>query len=254
MKNTSQAQITLLRKLKQRKYRMLEGKFIMEGQRAIDQALKNGILDIEAIFINASQLDHYKGYNEKLHLMDHTHIKEFSDTETPQGILALCAIPESKSMDDIAAGSGMIVATDSIQDPGNMGTIIRSAVWYGCSALLLGTGSVDIFNQKVVRSTAGATGVLSYSSGELSELLKELSLKGWEILLLDGNTGSIPINKKKVSSKTVLVIGNEGNGLSEELTSQKYTRVLLPSHSPQMYVESLNAGVAASIAMAIVNN
>lgn len=254
MKTTSQAQITLLRKLKQRKYRNLEKRFIIEGERAIDQVIINGVLDVEAIFINPSKLDHFTGVNEKLHLMEPKYFKELSDTETPQGFLAICKIPEPKSMKEIASKSGIIVATDSIQDPGNMGTIIRSAVWYGCSALLLGSGSVDVFNPKVVRSTAGATGILPYHSGDLSETLELLSGHGWDVLLLDGNKGAVSILEHPLPKKTVFVVGNEANGISSDLKESGYKRVLLPSKSPQMYVESLNAGVALSIALAIVHN
>lgn len=253
MKNTSQSQITLIRKLRQRKHRILEGKFLIEGQRAIDQVLANGVLDVESIHINASKLDHFKGVNEKLHLVDPGTFKSLSNTETPQGVIAICTIPKPKSLSDIATGSGIVIATDAIQDPGNMGTIIRSGVWYGASAMLTGTGSVDLFNPKVVRSTAGATGIIPYSSEDLSEALKDLKKHGWDILLLDGNEGASSILDHKLSSKTVLVVGNEANGLSEKLSNANYKRILLPSKSPQMYVESLNAGVAMSIALAIVN-
>lgn len=253
MKNTSQAHITLIRKLKQRKHRMLEGKFLIEGQRAIDQILKNGVLDVESIHINASKLDHFKGVNEKLHLVDPGTFKSLSDTETPQGILAICKMPESKTIEEIAGGSGMVLACDAIQDPGNMGTIIRSGVWYGASALLLGTGSVDIYNPKVVRSTAGATGIIPSPMCELKDTLSFFKEQGWDIFLLDGNDGAVSIIEQSLNGKTVLVVGNEANGISEELKAASYKRVLLPSKSPQMYVESLNAGVAVSIALAIVN-
>jgi TrmH family RNA methyltransferase len=253
MKNTSQAHITLIRKLKQRKHRTLEGKFLIEGQLAIDQVLKNGILDVESIHINASKLDHFKGVNDKLHLVDPGTFKTLSDTETPQGVLAICKMPKSMSIEEIANGSGIIIATDSIQDPGNMGTIIRSAVWYGAKALLLGTGSVDIYNPKVVRSTAGATGIIPSNPCDLNETLDSLHEHGWEILLLDGNDGAVSILDHPLHSKTVLVVGNEANGISDHLITKNYKRVLLPTKSPQMYVESLNAGVAASIALAIVN-
>ncbi len=232
---------------------MLEGRFLIEGQRAIDQVLKNGIVDVESIHINASKLDHFKGVNEKLHLVDPGTFKSLSDTETPQGVLAICKIPESKPLAEIANGSGIIIACDAIQDPGNMGTIIRSGVWYGASALLLGTGSVDIFNPKVVRSTAGATGIIPSNSCELAETLPLFQEHGWDIFLLDGNDGAVSILDQPLNSKTILVVGNEANGLSDSLKSSKFKRVLLPSKSPQMYVESLNAGVAISIALAIVN-
>ncbi len=253
MKNTSQSHITLIRKLKQRKHRTHEGRFLVEGQRAIDQILDNGILDVESIHINASKLEHFKGANEKLHLVDPGTFKTLSDTETPQGVLAICKMPESKSIEEIANGSGIIVACDAIQDPGNMGTIIRSGVWYGTSALLLGTGSVDIYNPKVVRSTAGATGIIPSTTCDLDEALEYLQEHGWDIFLLDGNKGAISILDQPINKKTVLVVGNEANGISNALKNKNFKQVLLPTKSPQMYVESLNAGVAISIALAIVN-
>ncbi len=254
MKTASQAQITLLRKLKQRKYRTIEEKFIIEGERAIDQVIKNGIIDVEAIFVKASKLDHFTGVNEKLHLMDHRDFNELADTENPQGMLAICKIPPPISLEQLSTTNGLIIATDAIQDPGNMGTIIRSAVWYGASALISGTGSVDIYNPKVVRSTAGATGILPFVQGELPDLCNELTKSGWDILLLDANKGAISISEIPIHSKTVLIVGNEANGISKELYTANYQRVLLPTKSPQKYVESLNAGVALSIALAIVNN
>jgi TrmH family RNA methyltransferase len=253
MKSVSQAQITLLRKLKQRKHRTLEDRFVMEGQRGIEQVMQNGVVDVEAICISASKLDHFTGINEKLYLMDPGLARELSDTETPQGILAICRMPEPSPIEEIASSSGIIVATDAIQDPGNMGTIIRSAVWYGSSALLLGPGSVDIFNPKVVRSTAGATGIIPYLYCDLEESLELLAGQGWDILLLDGNKGATSILDQPLNSKTVLVVGNEANGISESLKKSTYKRVLLPSRSPQPYVESLNASVALSIALAIVH-
>jgi len=254
MKNTSQAQITLIRKLKQRKHRMLEGRFLIEGHRAIDQVLKNGVLDVEAIFINASKLDHFAGISNKHHLVDPGTFKTLSDTETPQGILAVCKMPEPTSIENIANESGVIIACDAIQDPGNMGTISRSSVWYGASALLLGTGSVDIFNPKVVRSTAGATGIIPCCNCDLVDACEVLAEHGWDIFLLDGNDGATSILDQSLNGKTVLIVGNEANGISDSLRKKNFKRVLLPSKSPQMYVESLNAGVAVSIALAIVNN
>ncbi len=254
MKTASQAQITLLRKLKQRKHRTIEQRFVLEGERAIDQVIQNGVIDVEAIFVKASKLDHFTGVNEKLHLLDHRDFNEVADTDNPQGMLAICKIPKPITLGQLSTTNGLIIATDAIQDPGNMGTIIRSAVWYGASALITGTGSVDIYNPKVVRSTAGATGILPFIQGELSEICTELTKIGWEVLLLDANPGAISISKIPIQNKTILIVGNEANGISKELTDAEYQRVILPTKSPQKYVESLNAGVAMSIALAIVNN
>ena len=254
MNTASQTQITLLRKLKQRKHRTIEQRFVLEGERAIDQVIKNGIIDVEAIFVKASKLDHFTGVNEKLHLLDHRDFNDLADTENPQGMLAICKIPQPVTLDQLSTTNGLIIATDALQDPGNMGTIIRSAVWYGASALITGTGSVDIYNPKVVRSTAGATGILPFIQGELPDLCAELTQLGWNVLLLDANKGAVSISEVPVHTKTILIVGNEANGISKELSDAGYQRVLLPTKSPQKYVESLNAGVAMSIALAIVNN
>lgn len=88
---------------------------------------------------------------------------------------------------------------------------------------------------------------------ELKDTLSFFKEQGWDIFLLDGNDGAVSIIEQSLNGKTVLVVGNEANGISEELKAASYKRVLLPSKSPQMYVESLNAGVAVSIALAIVN-
>lgn len=253
MNTASQTQLTLLRKLKQRKYRYKEQRFIVEGERAVEQVIANGQIQVEAVFIKGSKLDHFEGVDDRLFLMDAAEFAELSDTESPQGILALCVMPEPADPDTFFNTSGLIIATDALQDPGNLGTIIRTAVWYGCKGLLLGTGTVDPFNQKVVRSTAGATGILPKLQGNLSLILSQAEAVGWNILLLDGNAGATSIHQEKLKEKTILVVGNEGNGLNEELFSTNRKRIMVPGNGAQDFVESLNAAIAVSISMALLS-
>lgn len=238
-----------------RKHRIKEKKFLVEGERAVEQIITNGLIDVESIFIKPSKLDRFSpALHKKMHLLEADVLTEISDTEAPQGIIAVCAMPEESLLENISAQKGLIAAVDGIQDPGNLGTIIRTAVWYGVSALLLGSGSVDVYNPKVVRSTAGATGVLPVCSGNLDEMLSTLEQQDWQTLLLDANEGAEAIQFVKPHPKYILVAGNEANGIAPELLRPERKRVVLPSATPQQFVESLNAGVAMSIALALVHN
>ena len=253
MRPSSQAHISLIRKLKHRKYRDKEHRFLIEGKRTVLQVLNNKILHVESIHINDNQLNEFDDIKGNLFSLDSTIFDSLSNTETPQGIIAIGKIPEPVSLNKLVHSSGIIVATDALQDPGNMGTIIRSSAWYGASALLVGSGSVDIYNPKVIRSTAGATGVIPTLSCTLSETLPLFKLNGWDILLLDNNEGAQSLVNHTIKNKTVLIVGNEANGISDVLKQESFKRVFLPSKAANMQVESLNAGVALSIALAILD-
>ncbi|MFN1836208.1 TrmH family RNA methyltransferase [Balneola sp. MJW-20] len=248
MKSASNKEIKLLRKLAKKKYRDRENMFIVEGERAVEQVLDNGIIEIKGIFISEEILR--SDYPAKCKRIEHELFLELADTEQTQGILALCRKPDEPNIDQIMnQDSGMILATDAIQDPGNMGTLIRTASWYGAMCLLAGHGSVDIFNPKVVRSTAGATGTVPGISAHLPEIFKDFKDQGWEILLLDGSEESVEMTDIKVPEKYILVVGNEGNGIQSILLNSSYTKVRIPRKSPKTWVESLNAGIAAAVAM-----
>ncbi|MEQ9309161.1 MAG: RNA methyltransferase [Balneolaceae bacterium] len=254
MQEASNNQIKLLRKLSHRKNREKEGLFIVEGERAVEQVLNHRFLSIEAIFIE-DELAKSHQLPTKYFTLPKKIFIEIADTETPQGILAVCAMPNPISVQELEKiESGVIVATDAIQDPGNLGTIIRTASWFGVESILLGKGTVDIFNPKVVRSTVGSTGALPFLMGNLKEILDQLEHSGWNTLLLDGNPGSTPINEINKHKKTILVVGNEANGVSEELKTANRQRILIPSKQSNKSVESLNAAIALSIGLWSVNN
>ncbi len=252
LKTASQNQIKLLRKLKQRKHRLQEQLFLVEGERAVAQVLQNGLVEIEGVFVSGGRSPEKKSANG--FEIDAATFNEIANTDSPQGILALCKTPDELSLSQVFPQEGILVATDAIQDPGNLGTIIRTSVWYAAKGILLGEGTVDLFNPKVVRSTAGATGALPYKTGNLSDLFYQFEDAGWVVVLLDGNTGAEPIQKLAAHRKIILVVGNEANGVNPELIQSQRHRVSLPSNSSQKQVESLNAGVAMGIALAYVNN
>lgn len=253
MNKASNNQIKLLRKLAQKKYREKEGLFIVEGERAVEQIFENGVIQVKEVFVEegkaiSSQLSVNSFYELESKLMN-----EISDTETPQGVLAVCEIPKEISLNELQKESGLIVATDRIRDPGNLGTILRTAAWFGAVGLIAGKGTVDLFNPKVVRSTAGATGTLPYRNSNLHEDFNILEEAGWQIIMLDGNEGAKPLNEIKITNKTVLVVGNEANGIDKKLIQPNRTRALIPASQSNRSVESLNAAIALSIALYQVN-
>lgn len=248
MRKASNNEIKLLRKLNQKKYREQEQRFVVEGERAVEQVVENGLVEVETVFVTdekavSSQLSDLGAW------VDAGVLDEVADTDNPQGVLAVCKMPDDIQPTQLGSRSGIIVATDAIQDPGNMGTILRTAAWFGAKALIAGKGSVDVYHPKVVRSTAGATGSIPILSGDLEPIFEELEKAGWKILLLDGGSESVPLGSVHPTEKTVLVVGNEGNGISRELLSSGREKVRIESGENQDKVESLNAAIATSIAL-----
>lgn len=250
----SNRKLTLLRKLGRKKYRRKEGLFLAEGARAVRQIIENKRIAICELYFDESQ--HYwqqEPWETLAESIDSSTIEksdyvEVSDTDNPQGVLLLCGIPKEIVLQDLTNKKGVIVASDRIQDPGNLGTIIRTACWFGVQGFLSGKGTVGLFHPKVVRASAGAAGMLPHVNVELSESLSFFENRGWQIILLDAGAGSVPLKKAKRSDKTIIVIGNEANGVDSSLFSQQRTKVrIVPTENPG--VESLNAGMAASIAL-----
>lgn len=254
MNNASNNQIKLLRKLGQKKYREKEGLFIVEGKRAVEQVLENSVIKVGDVFLEEEKAKSCQLTADSFYTLDSKIMNEVTDTENSQGILAICEIPSEISIQELSKKEGLIIATDRIQDPGNLGTIVRTSAWFGASAILVGKGSVDLFNPKVVRSTAGATGMLAYKNSELSKDLEAMENAGWQVLMLDGNAGAEPIKNIELSEKTILMVGNEANGIEKKFFGPNRKRVMIPSVENNRSVESLNAAIALSIALYQLNS
>lgn len=245
----SNKQLKLLKKLLMRKYRKKEQLFIAEGVRCIEQILSNGYIKVREIIADESLAGTFSFIpdNTPVYTSGRGTLEDLSDTENSQGILAVCEIPAEKSTAQIADLHGIVVAMDAIQDPGNAGTIIRTAAWFGAAGILSGNGTVDIYHPKVVRSTAGATGAIPVINGDLTELLPVFDAAGWSILLLDGGVNSVNIRSAPKNDRQLIVIGNEGNGIQKNVLDPGYETVRIPGQSDE--VESLNAAIACSIGL-----
>lgn len=245
----SNRQLKRWKKLRMTKYRKKEGLFIAEGERCVEQILQSGHIDVEAVVIEEGfepGPDVFKGVPQVVEA-SRDEFQSIADTDTPQGVLAVCRINAESESEQMESDRGILVALDAVQDPGNVGTIIRTAAWFGAAGMLYGDGTADPFHPKVVRSTAGATGALPFLKGDLRERLKQFEQGGWQIYLMDGGEGSVPIGREIPARRSVLVIGNEGNGISHELFAADRKRVRIPGESS--IVESLNAAMAMGIGM-----
>ncbi len=232
------------------KYRKREKKFLAEGVRCVEQILAHKKVTIEEIVVTESTLEMAERLDAKVpfYHLSNDDFATISDTETPQGMIAICNTPEESKLSEIRSlKNGLIAAFDAIQDPGNLGTMIRTASWFGVDALLFGDGCVDPFHPKVVRSTAGATGALNYVKGDLNKLFDKLESNGWTTCLLDGSESSGNLHNQRFSRKSILTVGNEGNGINPALFKSHRHKIKIDGNSD--YVESLNAAVAFSISL-----
>ncbi|NGP89593.1 TrmH family RNA methyltransferase [Fodinibius halophilus] len=251
----SNRQATLLRKLNKKKYRTKEQLFLIEGARAVEQVLANSSVSVQHLFFDESQQYwNQQQWQEALAkvegaVLDEELFAEVSDTDNPQGVLAMCRMPAEISQEKLVEGGGIIIALDAVQDPGNLGTIIRTASWFGARGIISGKGTVDLFHPKVVRATAGATCSIPYKNGPLSPALDELETQGWSIYLLDAGPGAIPLKEVSSLGKSVIVVGNEAHGVRPELITGDRQTVKIPSVGENRKVESLNAAIATSIAL-----
>jgi TrmH family RNA methyltransferase len=221
----------------------------------VQQILKNRAVKVKALFFDDEQEywlqpDWKRAtQNNEAFILSGNIFAEVTDTDNPQGVLAMCRMPAAVSSEELASQSGLVIALDAVQDPGNLGTIIRTASWFGVSGLISGKGTVDLFHPKVVRSTAGATGVIPFMNGDLVKLLPEFEASGWTVFLLDAGHDSIALSEVSSLDKAIVVVGNEAHGVNSKLLTNSRKKVRISSYGKTAQVESLNAGVAASITL-----
>lgn len=233
------------KKLKERKGRNKSSKYIIEGFRLIQEAFKAG-LDIEYVFINDEEekrVDEYlKEYKNKtkLYKLSDNLLKELCSTEKPQGIVAVAKMNKI----DMTLKGKFYLLCDKVQDPGNLGTIIRTAHAAGVDGVILTKGTVDVYNEKTIRSTMGSLFHVPvvYDDDELS-LTKTLIKKGFS-LLSTSLEGEKDFFHEDLTGKIIISVGNEGNGVSSEIykLSDKKVKIPMPGGA-----ESLNVAIASSI-------
>ncbi len=223
--------IKLLLKLNQSKYRKKEGLFIVEGAHLVKEA-KNLNLLVEAYSVN--DIDGYIKVTKEI-------MKKISNTDTIPTEVGLCKILENNKL------SNKILILDAVQDPGNLGALMRSAKAFGFETIVLGEGCCDIYNDKVIRSSQGAIFKLSFIHANLVEFIS--NLKDYDIYGTDVVNG-IDVNEIKEKNKIAIILGNEGNGVSQKVKELVKKNIYIPLNN----TESLNVSVAGGIIMYVLKD
>ena len=221
-----------IKKLNQKKYRDKENKFIIEGEHLVIEAYKSGVLDtlileenmlleldVETIFVSNNVL------------------KYISELEEPQKVMGICHKREDKKI------GNKVLILDQIQDPGNLGTIIRSSVAFSFDSIILSDNSVDLYNSKVIRASQGMIFNINILRENICDVIHVLKEKKYKIYGTKV-TGGKDIKSLEKNNKFAIIMGNEGNGLSKEVQELCDEFIYIKMNEN---CESLNVGVATSI-------
>ena len=228
-------------KLKQKKYRDEAGCFLVEGEHLIEEADKAGL--VKCIITLNEKKDLFPAYEH--FIVTRAILDKLSTTVSGTSIMALCRLP-----DRFDISGDRFILLDRIQDPGNLGTILRSAYSFGYENIILSPGCADIYNEKVIRSTQGALFHLKTRTQPLDTCIQELKQKKIPVYATALHKDSIPLASLPAQKRFALVFGNEGQGVSEDILNQRDATVFIEMSQ----FESLNVAVAAGICLYTMNH
>nr|WP_310739764.1 RNA methyltransferase [Oceanobacillus alkalisoli] len=227
------------RKLHKRKGRKEQQMFLIEGSHLVEEAWKSGQKIVEIIAEENVSIPAWSA-NLPVERVSNQVFTHISQTTTPQGVAAII------KMQPVTVITGnQLVMLDAIQDPGNLGTIIRTADAAGIDAVILGEGTVDLYNDKVIRATQGSLFHIPVYEADLKEEIPSLRERGYEIWATALEDATY-YHEVKTPEKVGLILGNEGAGVQRDLLQQADKRVKIPIYGK---AESLNVSIAAGILM-----
>ena len=234
----SKNQIKFIRQLEQKKYRRREGLFVAEGTKVVGELLKR--YEPHSVFAT-DEWQAPAGVTPQIVTPDE--LQRISFQQHPQQVLALFPLPSQFSILN-SQFSSLSLVLDGVQDPGNLGTIIRIADWFGISTIYCSEDTVDAWNPKVVQATMGSLARVNIIYIDILQMLDGLPAD-YPVYgtLLDGDD----IYQQPLSDHGLIIMGNEGNGISEAVRSRVNRRLLIPSFRQGDTAESLNVAIATAI-------
>ena len=242
----SRTRIKWIKSLEMRKYRLQEKAFVAEGPKLVGELLPYST----PLYIAATKdwLDanrHLLRAVKEVDEVSQTELERASLLRTPQSVLAVMPIPE-RQLDISSLQKKLVIALDSVQDPGNLGTILRIADWFGIHEVLCSEGTADVYNPKCVQSCMGALARVKVYYCNLPEVLGQVEMPVFGTFL-DGTD----IYKEELSGEGIIVMGNEGNGISQPVAKLVNRRLYVPNYPKgSLTTESLNVAVATGIVCA----
>ena len=209
--------------------------FIAEGVKVVNELL-NSTFEIDTLF--ATEDYHAKHTSDKIIRISDKDLQKISNLKSPNKVVGLFKIPEEK----LLQFNGLIVALDAVNDPGNLGTIIRLCDWFGVSQLVCSKDTVDCYNQKVVQASMGSLTRVSVNYLDLDAYLKDTKLPTF-IADMNGKN----VYKSELPKEAILIMGNEANGVSDEIKKLIKNIISIPRFGETQETESLNVATATAI-------
>lgn len=240
----SKSKISQIRLFHQKKHRELEGVFIVEGTKSYNELIHSNleILEIFATekWINENNLNHID--RNSIQIVSDKEMEKISCLTTAPEILCLVKTPGFSTL-DFDAGKPIIVL-DELKDPGNLGTIIRTADWFGMNQIFCSSNTVEFSNPKTIQATMGSFCRVKIVYGDILEFLSNQKNRVSYGMFMDGN----PIHDQKFTHNDILVIGSESHGISKSVESFINNKITIPHyHGSLSTAESLNASIASGI-------
>ncbi len=230
MEHVSKSQQKLIRSLRLKKFRDESGLFVAEGVKCVEELRKGFELVLLVNHDNATEKE----------------IEQMSALKTPQGIIAIFRQHQATNLPTAGRQGEVILALDGIQDPGNIGTIIRTADWFGITDIVCSADTADCYNPKVVQATMGSLTRVHVHYTDLVEWLGKSANSDIYGTMLDGRN----IYEETLSKPAIIIMGNEGNGISPEVRRLVTHPLLIPSFRHGEHAESLNVGIATALTLA----
>ena len=221
-----------IRKLHQKKYRDETKTFLVEGEHLVKEAYLSGNL-LEVIVLYGEEID----YSVPITYVTENVMKSISELDTPYNIIGICKYQEEKAI------GNKVLMLDDVQDPGNLGTIIRSSLAFNIDTIILSKKCVDLYNSKVLRACQGMNFHINIIRDDLKEYINRLKKGDYKIFTTDVNNGK-DLKNIEITDKYVIIMGNEGNGVKEEISSLADEKIYIKMNKK---CESLNVAVATSI-------
>ena len=232
----SKNQIKHIRLLEMKKYRQREGLFVAEGPKVVGDLLTAGFIPKEIYAV-----EDYQGTIHNVQTVTQDELCKISFLQHPQQVLAVFPIRTIPSSPPLLNGQ-LTLALDGIQDPGNLGTIIRIADWFGISTIFCSEDTADAWNPKVVQATMGSIARVNIIYTSLEEIIRNATVPVYGTLL-DGDD----IYQQQLSQEGIIVMGNEGKGISPTIRQMITRKLLIPSFRQGDTAESLNVAIATAI-------
>ncbi len=240
--------IKLIKSLDKKRERIESGCFVVEGEKMVRELLMSRFETIEVFAVQQyiDELPANLKRKAEISAISERDLERISFLKTPNKAVALAKLPEKRTPADLR---GLSIALDNVQDPGNLGTIVRTAAWFGIANVFCSPDTVDVYNPKVIQSTMGAIFKVNVTYCDLAELAATARKAGIPMFgtRLDGEN----LYAAELPKNAIVVMGNESKGLSAEISALMDSNLKIPSYAPPTSdMESLNVAVATAIVCA----